>query len=167
MSDEATARLGLPLLQSGQAQKEVTHNEALALLDLAVDARVLAAGINDPPVNPAPGDCWIIGPAPTGDWSGMADHLAGWTADGWCFVAPLDGMLTWVADSDLPGRFTAAGWMIGELRGSTLLIDGTQVVAAQAAAIADPAGGTVVDSEARDVLGEILAMLRVHGLIAS
>ncbi len=35
MEHETTARLGLPLLATGQAQKETTHNEALALIDLA------------------------------------------------------------------------------------------------------------------------------------
>ena len=32
-----TNRLKLPLLYSGQAQKEVTHNEALNLLDVLVN----------------------------------------------------------------------------------------------------------------------------------
>jgi len=32
----STPRLALPLLAVAQAQKEVTHNEALALLDLLV-----------------------------------------------------------------------------------------------------------------------------------
>ena len=36
VSEETTARLTLPFLQSGQAQKELTHNEALTLLDIAV-----------------------------------------------------------------------------------------------------------------------------------
>ena len=38
-----TTRYGLPLLQSGQAQKEITHNEAVgridALLHLVVESR--------------------------------------------------------------------------------------------------------------------------------
>jgi hypothetical protein len=50
MSDERTPRLALPLLQPGQAQKETTHNEALAVLDLVVQASVLAVGTNVPPV---------------------------------------------------------------------------------------------------------------------
>lgn len=38
MSMETTARLGLPLLAPGQAQKELFHNEALALVDAATQA---------------------------------------------------------------------------------------------------------------------------------
>ena len=37
---ESTARLALPLIAPGQAQKEVSHNEALAALDLLVQAQV-------------------------------------------------------------------------------------------------------------------------------
>lgn len=36
MNDQTTVRLSLPLLQVGQAQKELSHNEALTLLDFAV-----------------------------------------------------------------------------------------------------------------------------------
>ena len=35
-----SARLGIPLLESGQIDKATTHNEAIALLDLAVGAAV-------------------------------------------------------------------------------------------------------------------------------
>ena len=37
---DTTANLGLPLLLPAQAQKHVTHNEALQLLDILVQARV-------------------------------------------------------------------------------------------------------------------------------
>ena len=37
-----TSRLGLPTLAAAQAQKEMTHNEALTLLDVAVQPVVAA-----------------------------------------------------------------------------------------------------------------------------
>lgn len=46
-------------------------------------------------------------------------------------------------------------------------IDELQVVGARAAAIADPAGGTVIDSEARTAVAGMLSAMRQHGLIAS
>lgn len=64
MSDETSVRLGLPLLQTGQAQKEMTHNEALTLLDFAVQPVVEAVGVDTPPAAPAPGACWVVGPTP-------------------------------------------------------------------------------------------------------
>lgn len=50
-----TARLGLPLVQGGQAQKHVTVNEAFQRID-ALGQMVLASrGVVTPPVSPAPG----------------------------------------------------------------------------------------------------------------
>jgi hypothetical protein len=46
-----------------------------------------------------------------------------------------------------------------------LLLDGVQVVGTRASAIASPAGGTTVDSEARATIGQLLEALRQHGLI--
>ena len=43
MSDDSTARLALPFLAPGQAQKELYHNEALSRLDLLVQTVVLSA----------------------------------------------------------------------------------------------------------------------------
>jgi hypothetical protein len=39
------------------------------------------------------------------------------------------------------------------------------VVGSRATAIADPGGGSTVDSQARTAVGQILAALRQHGLI--
>ena len=75
MSDTETPRLALPLLQPGQAQKEMGHNEALAALDLIVQPNVVAAGIDTPPTSPESGQCWIVGASPTGAWAGQAGKL--------------------------------------------------------------------------------------------
>jgi hypothetical protein len=166
MADDTTARLALPLLQAGQAQKEMTHNEALARLDLLVQARVSTIGLDEPPAAPAAGDCWIVGTAPTGDWSGNAGAIAGWTADAWRFAAAQEGMAVWVADQSLVARYLAGAWVGGDLAGTQVSIEGVKVVGAQAAAVADPAGGTTIDAEARATIGAILAALRGHGLIA-
>lgn len=77
-----TPRLAWPLLIVAQAQKEVTHNEALTLLDALVHATVEAGPLAAPPPEPADGQCWIVGTAPTGDWTGKADAIAIWTGVG-------------------------------------------------------------------------------------
>lgn len=46
-------------------------------------------------------------------------------------------------------------------------VDGTQVVKEQQPTIANPAGGTTVDAEARTAIVSILTTLKTHGLIAS
>lgn len=167
MSDESSIRLGLPLLQAGQAQKEVYHNEALTLLDLAVQAGVIAVGTDTPPPSPTPGDCWVTGAAPTGAWAGHAHHLAGWTAGGWRFVAPRTGMAVWDAASGTEAVFSAGSWRVGVISTRRIEVAGAQVIGARAAAIADPESGTTIDAEARAAVIAILAALRHHGLIAS
>ena len=52
MTDPQTDRFALPLLQPGQAQKEMFHNEALAALDLLIQPAVEAVGVNTPPTAP-------------------------------------------------------------------------------------------------------------------
>ncbi len=164
MTDLPTPRLALPLLQPGQAQKEMYHNEALARLDLAAQASVKDFGTEIPPDTPDPGDCWILGDAPTGDWAGHAHEIAGWTAGGWRFLAPVEGMRAWIASAPGFAVFSGGAWTAGRSYGS-LFVDGIQVVGAQAAAIDDPAGGATIDAEARAAIAAILAALRGHGLV--
>lgn len=166
MSD-STARLALPLLAAGQAQKELWHNEALALVDLALAAGVKGLELDAPPVDPEPGDAWVVGPEPTGVWAGHPGALAGWTAGGWRFVPPFEGLSVWLHGQKLHARFTDGGWSTGEVRARHVLVDGTPVLGPQRPAIADPAGGATVDAEARSALAEVLGALREHGLIAS
>ncbi len=166
MSVETSARFALPLLQPGQAQKELFHNEAITLLDLIAQAAVVDAGLDTPPDAPAPGQSWIVGATPTGDWAGHANAIAGWTDGGWRFILPAEGMTAWVEASALTARYRSGGWSIGPLTATKMVIAGEQVVGPRAAAIGDPAGGGVVDAESRTALAAILATLRSHGLIA-
>ena len=82
-------KLGLPYLEMSQAQKEITHNEALARLDALVQARCL--GQRDaPPAEAGEGDLYTVGESPTGAWSGHAGELAAWYG-GWLFLTPQAG----------------------------------------------------------------------------
>lgn len=165
MSDEVSARWALPLLQPGQAQKEMFHNEALTALDLLAQAAVLSAGVNTPPDDPTQGDCWLVGDSPEGDWTDYAGYLAGWTAGGWRFVAPRDGMTAWVAAENVFARYADGTWRIGDWPAATLSVGGNNVVGPRQGAIADPAGGSVIDAESRAALAAILDAMRAHGLI--
>lgn len=164
---ESSARLGMPWLQAGQAQKEVTHNEALALVDLALAAAVEAVGAETPPFEPEEGQAWILGTNPSGAWAGRGEALAGWTGGGWRFVTPFEGLSAWIVAEKLPARFTGGAWVVGEARASRLLVDGLQVVGPRRPAITAPSGGATVDGEARAALSAMLEALRAHGLIAS
>lgn len=165
MSEDATPRYGLPLLYAGQAQKEIFHNEALAIADLLMQAQALSAALADPPASPAEGDCWIVGDSPGGDWAGHGGELAGWTGGGWRFIAPRAGMRVRVADENLDYVHDGSMWKRGEIRPDGLYVGGVRVVADRQAAIAAPAGGSTVDGEARAAILAILNAMEYHGLI--
>ena len=74
------------ILRDPYSNKPFVNFYATAALDIAVQPVVEAVGVDTPPVAPLPGQCWIVGDAPTGVWSGQASALAGWTPSGWRFV---------------------------------------------------------------------------------
>jgi Protein of unknown function (DUF2793) len=163
----STPRLGLPFLSAGQAQKEVFHNEALQTLDVLVGGAVEEPPRASPPAAPSAGACYIVGAGATGAWAGQADCLAAFTTAGWRFTAPQEGATVYVRSTGTFALFRAGAWEFGQLRGSAVLVGGQQVVGNRAPAISSPSGGTVVDSEARGIIEQILAAIRQHGLIES
>jgi hypothetical protein len=67
MSDDLSPVLSLPLIQPAQAQKHVTHNEALRMLDVLVQLAVASRSLTAPPTFPADGARWIVAPGATAD----------------------------------------------------------------------------------------------------
>ena len=161
-----TTRLGLPLLAAGQAQKEITHNEALQVLDVAVAASVEEPARASPPASPVEGNCYIISDTPSGAWAGHARQIACYSMGGWRYSLPVEGQLVFVRSSQVFAVYRQNVWDVGTLPGSKLVLNGQQVVGPRLAAIPSPSGGTVVDVQSRDALGLVLAALRQHGLIA-
>ena len=163
----ATPRLALPFLSVGQAQKEFTHNESLQTLDVLVGGAVEEPPRATPPASPVLGACYIVAEGATDGWAGKSQCVAAWTTGGWRFVLPVDGMVLHEQTSGTAAAFRNGAWEVGTLRGGSLLIDGLKVVGARAAAIDPPAGGSVVDAEARSAIDAVLSALRQHGLIAT
>jgi hypothetical protein len=159
-------RLRLPFLVAGQAQKENTHNEALALVDMLAQPVVQAVAPASIPASPAVGQCWIVGTGATGAWAGQDNALACWASGGWLFSTAFEGMTVWNIATGSFARRGAAAWVIGVLAGASVNVAGNQVVTARQAAIASPSGGTVIDVEGRLAITAILSALRTHGLIA-
>jgi hypothetical protein len=164
---DATARYGLPFIQPGQAQKELFHNEALALLDRAIHPMAESWRDDVPPVSPTIGQSWIVGTVPTGDWNDQAETLAIWTAGGWRFVDPVEGMQIWLRDIGVFSFWTGSEWRDGEQVCNVLVIAEQTVVGVQQAAVSNVSGGVVIDGEARFAINSILSALRPHGLIAT
>lgn len=161
-----TARLGLPLIATGQAQKELTHNGAIHGLDRLVHLCVESRTLSVPPALPSPGATWIVGEGATGAWEGHAGALAHW--DGaWTIAAPPEGTLCWIADDGIVAVFGGGVWNADFLPVAGLRVDGVPMLAAPPVAIGAPEGGSVIDTEARAVLESLLDYLREQGLLTS
>lgn len=160
---ETTARLHLPYILPGQAQKEIFHNEALARLDVAVAPAVegIAAA---PPAAPEEGRCWIVAGPATGAWTDHEGLLACWSPGGWRFVAPVVGMLVWKKAERLWVYWTGSAWSDGELPASRIVVQGKQVMGPRQAAVPSPSGGTTIDVEARLAIDALIVALKSHGL---
>lgn len=162
-----TERLALPLLAAGQAQKEVTHNEALILLDAMVNGCCGLAPGNAPPAEPELGISYICGVTPTGEWAGHPKCVAYWSAYGWRFINPVEGMRLHDRASGQSWCYSSGQWLIGVIKAAEVRVNGSKVLGAQQAPINNATGGAIIDSEARNVLSQVLAALRTHGLISA
>lgn len=87
--------LGLPFLQPSQAQKEVTVNESLSVLDVVVQLSLEDSALDAPPGSPTEGEVYGVGTAPTGAWSDQQRMLATWFNGAWMFIAPQLGWRAW------------------------------------------------------------------------
>jgi hypothetical protein len=141
MADQ-TPTLNLPYIMPSQAQKHVTHNQALEILDAVVQLSVLDAGTDAPPSTPSEGDRHIVGPAPTGAWAGHESEIAVARPGGWAFVEPLAGWLAWVQDTGRLLVFDGGDW-ISPVDGA---VNPTPLVGVNTAA--DPTNRLAIASEA-------------------
>lgn len=107
---ERTARIGLPYILPSQSQKHVTHNAALQRLDvlmqLAIDDQR-----PDPPLTPAPGECFIVTAPATGSWQGREGMLAAFIDGAWLFIAPCAGLLAYDLSSGRHRLYDGSAWI--------------------------------------------------------
>jgi hypothetical protein len=107
---DLSLRLLLPRLAAAQAQKHVTHNEALDALDALVHLAVESRGTLSPAPTPASGDRYLLGSLPTGSWTGHGGQIAEWRDGGWTFHIPRAGWTAWVKDEPTYVVFDGAQW---------------------------------------------------------
>jgi hypothetical protein len=107
-----TANLALPCIEGSQAQKHVTHNEALGILDTVVQLTVLARDLAAPPGSPADGDRYIPAAGATGAWSGWDGHIAVYNG-GWSRIVPMPGFKAWVKAERLTLTYEDGVWRDG------------------------------------------------------
>ena len=110
MSDTSTHLL-LPYLLAAQAQKHVTHNEALRLLDGLVQLSVLDQDLAAPPGSPSDGDRYIVASGGSGAWSGWDANVAYYVDGTWIRLAPRAGWRAWVEDEGVLLVFNGSLWI--------------------------------------------------------
>jgi hypothetical protein len=105
-----TTHLGLPFIDGSQAQKHVTHNEALRILDAAIQIGVEDTTLMTPPETPPAGARYLVPGGASGAWSGQAQAIACWEDGAWRFLAPKMGWCVWSAADEMQLVFDGATW---------------------------------------------------------
>ena len=148
MPDSSSSRHQLPYLVVAQAQKETTHNEALALIDALLHP-VINGRLTTPPT-PAladAGKCWLVGVGGTGIWQMKANQIALWIGGSWRFLIPVDGMRIRDAATGTDFVWTGGQWI-------------------EPPSVAEPQSGAVIDVEARAAIASLLFHFRAIGQLA-
>lgn len=108
---EISERLSLPYILPAQAQKHVTHNEAIRELDVVVQLSVLSSDELTPPTTPQPGDSWIIGDGAVNDWAGKDKCIATYQDGAFVYHEPKNGWRCYDIASGKLLAFDGAGWV--------------------------------------------------------
>jgi len=116
-----TTHLGITLVEQSQSQKEITVNTALTRLDAFLNNGAKSRSINTPPGSPSSGDLYIVGPSPTGAWTGKSLNLV-YFDQVWQFITPNEGITLWVDDENLIYTYNGSTWVAGINVGGTATI---------------------------------------------
>jgi hypothetical protein len=109
-----STNLALPFLTQGQAQKHVTVNESLLRLDAVVHLSVVSATTSAQPASPADGQVYILPAGKTGtNWGAMTNYALAYYRDGvWEEIAPREGWLAFIKDTDKLCYYTGSAWAL-------------------------------------------------------
>src|SRR5690554_6287681 len=105
-----TPRLTLPFIMPGQAQKHITHNEAIQTLDALVQPTVESRTLATPPATPMAGEAWIVPAGATGAWSGHSNEIAAFQSGAWSFLDPAAGWQVYDRSDQTQLVFDAGAW---------------------------------------------------------
>lgn len=108
---EITPNLNLPFIMPSQAQKHVTHNEAIRALDAIVQLSVVDNSHTSPPASIDDGHRYIVAENATGEWAGKEDQIAAWQDGSWTFYSPATGWLCWVEASSILFAYDGQSWL--------------------------------------------------------
>ncbi|KFB10719.1 DUF2793 domain-containing protein [Nitratireductor basaltis] len=107
-----TALLKLPFIMPSQAQKHVTHNEALLRLDALVQLSVKSRALSEPPSAVAEGARYIVAAGASGLWEGRAGQVAAFQDGIWVFYEPQPGWQAVIEDEASVAIWLDGMWQI-------------------------------------------------------
>ena len=113
---DTTTILSLPFILPSQAQKHVTHNEALQRLDKIVQLVVINRSLTAPPAVATLGDRYIIAPGPTGAWALQGRRVAYYNGSAWEFVIAAYGWTAFIQAENAIAFFDGTDWKTPDQR---------------------------------------------------
>ena len=111
---DKSENLELPYIMPNQAQKHVTHNEAIRYLDALIHVGIVSRDLNSPPDNPNLGARFIVADSATGIWAGKDNQIAAFQDGAWAFYNPQDGWLAWSISENMILVFQDGGWQVAQ-----------------------------------------------------
>lgn len=139
---ETTPNLDMPYIMPAQAQKHVTHNEAIRALDALVQLSVADRDRTAPPLEPADGDRHIVAVGATDAWADHDKAVAAFQDGAWAFYAPQIGWQAWIAAETALLAWNGSDWVpprLVELQNATHVGINATADAANRFAVASPA----------------------------
>lgn len=141
-----TTNYEMPLLYSGQAQKEVLLNQSLSIIDALIPRSVVSL-LATPPIDAVEGESYLIATPSSGEWAGKEGQIALRVSGAWEYITPIEGM-------------TVFNQALGQ---KTLFRSNWQTANEPTL----PSGGGVIDTEARLAIADLTEALRNAGLLAN
>jgi len=112
MSSQTALKLNLPYILPAQAQKHVTYNEALKMLDTLIHLSVVSDALNQAPANPAAGDRYLVASSGSEAWQDKDNQLAIFQDGGWEFLIPQIGWQCYVQDLARVKIWNGTAWAV-------------------------------------------------------
>lgn len=111
---DKSENLELPYIMPNQAQKHVTHNEAIRYLDALVQVGVISRELAMPPNTPENGARYIVASDASAEWAGYENNIAAFQDGAWEFYKPHDGWLVWSLSENLILVFQNGVWQAAQ-----------------------------------------------------
>ncbi|WP_370173133.1 MULTISPECIES: DUF2793 domain-containing protein [Hyphomonas] len=142
--------LSLPYLLPNQAQKHVTVNQSLGMLDTLVHLSVTGIGEVTPPASPTEGERLIVGAGATGAFAGKDQQVALHSDGAWLFLPPQAGWRAWDEAQGALYVFTGGAWQAVHSPPDQLPLLGLNMAASPSQRLAVSAASSLFTHEGAD-----------------